>query len=188
MTNSLTTITHVLAKPYYLLLAGFVAFVVFSYAMWVPNIALIATYLSLPNVVFMEKLTLLVGLYASITTSFTLFTATYTIAMSLLFGINMALLVYYIRKVRRGQTQGVRYTGLASLGGIIAGFFGIGCAACGTVILSAFLSLIGATTLLSYLPFGGEEFGVLGVALLIYATYMLSKKIMQGSTCPIDAK
>ena len=73
--------------------------------------------------------------------------------------------------------------GASGIGGLISGFFGIGCAACGTFLLSSILILLGTGGLLAWLPFRGEEFGLLGVGLLLYANHMIVKKIQAPLVC-----
>jgi Na+/alanine symporter len=71
------------------------------------------------------------------------------------------------------------YNGL----GLIVAFLGIGCAACGSAFLSVVLSLLGFSSMLSYLPYGGEEIGYIGLLFLFMATYHLSKKVNSPLTC-----
>ena len=65
---------------------------------------------------------------------------------------------------------------------MIAGLLGVGCAACGSVILTAVLAGAGSTLLL-LLPFGGAELGFLGIVLLLYAIVKMHKEIAKGSVC-----
>jgi len=174
----------VFMKPKYTALAILIAGMVFTLAILIPNLSLIGIiFLSSTASVF-EKLSLIISLYGSIGTNFTVISASYTILIAVLFGMNIALLTYYIRKVS-GGVKGVRSTGAVSIGGLVSGVFGIGCAACGTFILTSVLALFGATSLLAFLPFGGEEFGFLGVGLLLYSVYMLVKKIDAPFVCKI---
>ncbi|HQU09423.1 MAG TPA: hypothetical protein PLV25_05630, partial [Opitutales bacterium] len=69
--------------------------------------------------------------------------------------------------------------------GIASGVLGMGCAACGSFLLTSLLSLFGASWLLSYLPLAGGEFGILGVILLAVSLYMTAKKIQNPAVCKI---
>jgi hypothetical protein len=173
----------VLKKPQSLLLTIGVAWVIFTGAIWLPNLSLILTVLG-SAAPLVNKLNFLGTLYLSIGTNFTLVSATYTLLIALLFGLQIALFVYYIQKTKTNRPS-LRGVSGAGLGGLIAGIFGIGCAACGTFILTAVLSLIGAGGLLAFLPFGGEEFGFLGVALLLYSIWLLLKKLEAPNVCPM---
>ncbi len=131
-----------------------------------------------------EKASFVWSLYGSIGTNFTVVSASYTIAIAILFGVNIALLAYYIARMRGGARR-VGSTSAAGFGGLIAGIFGIGCAACGTFIFTSVLALFGASGFLAILPLGGEEFGLLGVLLLMYSIYLLAKKINDPLVCEI---
>jgi len=174
----------ILAKPMYALLAIFVSVIVFTVAVWLPNLGLI--YVVVQKTAVAEVMSLLWSLYGAIGTNFTLISASYTVLIAILFGINVALLAYYIKRARGGSSiRSVSSTGAAGIGGLVSGAFGIGCAACGTFIFTSVLALFGATGFLAFLPFGGEEFGFLGVGLLIYSIYVLTRKINDPLVCEI---
>lgn len=176
----------VFSKFKYLLIASSVSILVFSFAVWLPNLSLLSRVLHPDSAGSMtDKAGFLFSLYGSIGTNFTVISASSTIAIAILFGMNIALLAYYIARAR-GGVRGVGSTGAAGMGGLISGIFGIGCAACGTFIFTSVLALFGATGLLVLLPFGGEEFGFIGVALLLYSTYLLVKKINDPLVCEIN--
>jgi hypothetical protein len=97
---------------------------------------------------------LVMSLYGSLGTNFSFLSAAYTILIALLFGLQVTLLTYYIRSVRSRVTT-LTNVGASGIGGLVSGFFGIGCAACGTFLLSSILALFGAGGALAWLPFGG---------------------------------
>ena len=68
---------------------------------------------------------------------------------------------------------------------IVSGVLGMGCAACGSFLLTSIFSLFGASWLLSYLPLDGGEFGILGVILLAVSLYLTAKKIQNPAVCKI---
>ncbi len=164
----------------YVILASVIAVAVFAFAVWLPNFKLIVTIITSSSVSFAEAVAVIFGLFLSIGTNFTVVSASYTIAIAVLFGINIALLKYYI--LARKSSFGGK-GGAMGIGGLISGVFGIGCAACGTFILTSALALFGAAGAVAFLPFGGEEFGFLGVFLIGYATYWTAKKIEEPIVC-----
>lgn len=174
------TFCSVFKQPLYLLIASLVGVVVFSLAVWLPNFALIKTVLLSQTAGLLEKVMFVASLYESIITNFTFESATYTILIATLFGVYIALLVFYIR-TRRVKRNGLK-SGWLGIGGLVSGFFGIGCAACGTVLLSS-IATFGGASLLLVLPLGGRELGYLGVGILVYAIYSLSKKIKEPLIC-----
>ena len=167
-------------RPGYTLLALAIAIVVFTFAVWLPNFKFIADILSSEVANLNDKASIIFGLYGSIGTNFTVVSAIYTILIALLFGMNVSLLTYYIRsqkKVLKGKDTA------SGLGGLVAGVFGVGCASCGTFILTSVLGLLGVGGVIAYLPLGGEEFGILGVMLLLYSVYALGKRIEAPLVC-----
>lgn len=170
----------VFSRIRYVVLAAVLAGLVFTFAAWLPNLKLIREVTFNSNASTVEKINFLYSLLGSIQTNFSAVSASYTIAIAALFGINVALLVYYFRTRRVAQSLS---GATLSAGGLISGVFGIGCAACGTFLLTSLLALFGAGGLLTLLPFGGEEFGFLGVGLLAYSVYLTSNKIMEPLVC-----
>ena len=178
----LSTLKEIFSNIRYGSTAIVVAFLVFTLAVWFPNLRLILDVFVSSTASVSSKLQFLFSLYGSIATNFTVASATYTILIAVLFGINVALIMYYIKEKR---ILGRSSTAL-SLGGVVSGVFGIGCAACGTFLLTSFLALFGATSVLAFLPFGGEEFGFIGVGLLAYSVYVITKKIPEPVVCSVE--
>ncbi len=178
------TLFHILLQPRYLLLAVCVSGVVFTFALWLPNFSLIGTVVFTSEISLLEKFLFLGRLYGSITTNFTIVSATYTIATSVLFGINVALLWYYIKSVTDASPT-LTVTGATSIGGLVSGILGVGCAACGTFIVTSALSVVGAAGIITVLPFGGQEFGFIAVFLLFFSIYTILHKIQTPKICPI---
>ena len=166
----------------YVTLAICISALVFTFAIWLPNIELIMLVMFGSAGSLMEKVSFLLSLYGSIGTNFTFVSATYTISIALLFGMNVALLVYYIKRMQGGVTR-LGNTSALGISGFVSGLLGIGCAACGTFILSSVLVLFGATGSLALLPLGGEEFGLVGVGLLAFSTFLLLKKMKGPLVC-----
>ena len=158
----------VFTKPSYVLGALMTSFVVFAFATWLPNIRLIISVFGTTGISFLQKLELPVTLLGSIATNFTLLSATYTIAIAILFGINLAMVVYYLRRKVSEEKQGGIATGFF---GITSGILGMGCAACGSFLLANILSFFGVSGALTFLPLAGGEFGILGVVLLAISIY-----------------
>ena len=174
----------VFRKPQYALLALTTSAAVFAFAVWLPNLSLIVRVMGHPGVPFSQKLDLPLSLLGSIATNFTLLSASYTIAIAILFGMNVSMIVYFLRR----RVDEVKQAGVATgLFGITSGVIGMGCAACGSFLLMSILSLFGASWILSFLPLGGGEFGIFGVILLAVSLYMTAKKIQNPAVCKINS-
>jgi hypothetical protein len=172
----------VFRKATYITLSLSISVVVFAFAVWFPNLSLIVKIMGHPGISFSQKLDLPISLLGSIATNFTLLSATYTIAIAILFGMNVAMLVFFLRR----RIADVRQTGIGTgFIGIASGVLGIGCAACGSFLLTSILSLFGVSGVLVYLPLAGGEFGILGVILLSVSIYLTAKKIQNPAVCKI---
>jgi hypothetical protein len=177
----LDALQKVFRKPTYVVLALCVSASVFVLAVWLPNIRLVAGIVSSPDVPFVSKIQLPLSLLGSIETNFTLLSATYTIVIAILFGIYIAMITYFLKRRIKEVGQGGVATGFL---GIASGVLGVGCAACGSFLLTS-LTLVGAGGVLSFLPLGGSEFGIIGVVLLAVAVYMTAKKIVDPQVCKV---
>ena len=170
----------VFRRPTDTLLALVASLAIFTFAVWLPNIRLIATVVSSADTSFSQKLGIPISLLGSITTNFTLLSASYTIAIAILFGINLAMIVFFLKR----RITEVRQSGVATgFLGIASGVLGIGCAACGSFLLTSGLSLVGASGILAFLPLAGAEFGILGVILLSTSIYLTAQKIENPLVC-----
>jgi hypothetical protein len=95
---------------------------------------------------------------------------------ALLVGINIAFIAFHVK--RR-----LRATGFTSIAGIVLAVLGVGCASCGSVVLSSLIGLTAATSLLSVLPLRGTEFSLIAIGILLVSIVRTSKKIIAPLTC-----
>lgn len=171
-------------KPTYVVLTLGVSMAVFALVVWMPNIRLIASVVTAEDVAFLSKLKLPLNLLGSIATNFTLLSASYTIAISILFGMYLAMTIYLLRRRAQEAGQAGIATGLLGIG---SGVLGVGCAACGSSLFSSFLLFSGASGIVALLPLGGSEFGILGVVLLGVAVYMTAKQVENPLVCKTES-
>lgn len=92
-------------------------------------------------------------------------------------GLQMGL-ISYLLLTRRKFTQ----AGKAGTGMVLAGFAS-GCASCGSLLLGTVLGLTGSGVVLAYLPLAGLEFGILGLGILVWSTYMTWRKVRTPIAC-----
>ncbi len=172
-------IKEVFTKPRYVVLALIVAASAFLFATWLPNLGVVVQMMpqSIPLAI---KLQLIIGLTESIGTNFSLLSAALTIASAILLGIDMALITYYLKERAFELRQGAVTT---SIGGMVSGIFGIGCAACGSLVLMNVLAAIGLSGGVALLPLRGGEFGILSVALLGTSLVLVAKRIGSPYVC-----
>jgi hypothetical protein len=150
-------------------------------AIWLPNFSFIASTITASQFSLNAKLAILLSSLSAINTNFTLLSRTLTITLVILFAVNVAFLAYYLRtRIVLERSAGV------SIGGIIAGLLGIGCASCGSVVLSAFLGAGATAGFLNILPLKGQEFGFLGIILMFIGIALTAKKVEQPLSCAVD--
>ena len=172
----------VLARPAYFLFALVTATAVFAFTVWLPNLSLISHELGDGGVPLILRLRLPIDLLGGIATNFTAFSAVVAIIVSILFGMNATFLAYYFsRRVATAKSMGI----MTGVGGMVSGIFGIGCAACGSVLATAGLSLVGASGTLTLLPLRGGEFGIIGIGLLLYSIAATAKQIIAPNVCDL---
>ena len=176
---------RVFADWKYILLAAATGLAVFILATWLPNLGLVWQIVASTSVSLADKVKVLTALTGSIGTNFTVFSALSTVAIAVLFGANVATIAYFFRLRRQLVRQAGQAGAVASLGGLASGFLGVGCAACGTFVLGPVLSFMGASGLIALLPFGGEEFGVLGAGMLGFSLVLTARKIGAPVACPL---
>lgn len=164
----------------YIALSGAVGLVVFALAMWFRNLRLLWSIWSDPSTTFVDKVTFPLRLLESIGTNFTVLSASYTIAIAVLVGVNVAFVVYILKHQKQRLSAAGVTTGTF---GIRSGATGLGCAACGSLVISSLVATAGGASVLALLPLRGGEFGILGVILLGTSTYFLAKHITKPPVC-----
>lgn len=171
-----------IARPKYILLILMVSFAVFSIEIFLPNISLVKVILFSESIGSEKKISILLSLYGSIKTNYNVFSAIYTILVPILFGVNISLLLaYYTQNKNLGGGE-VKVTAA----GLVSSLFAMGCAACNTFLLSSVLSLFGLAGIIAFLPFGGQEFGVIATLLLAWSIYTISKKMDGPGLCQVE--
>lgn len=174
---------RVFNNPRYFLVSVLAALGLFCALSLLPHTALLRSVVLSGDVSAFEKFNLVVNLLSLAGVNNSVVGKVVVVLTAVLFGVQAAFLLFYIR--RRRTSGGASIAQAASLSGLVAAVFGIGCAACGSVVLTAFLSLIGGTALLTLLPLHGLEFGLLGLGLLIFAVLYLAKKINDPLVCTV---
>ena len=84
------------------------------------------------------------------------------VIISALLAMEISIFVFYFKK--QAVIKKEAGFGLSSLP---LAFLGVGCSACGSLVLSSLMGFTIATTLIGFLPFKGLEFGLLGIFLLL---------------------
>lgn len=169
----------VFSKPFYLLFALLTSTVVLLFVLWLPNFRLLILTLFSSQISFLEKVKFVLSSFAILNSNFTPISAFLTIIVAFLAGINFMILIYAFRE----QKYLIKNSGGLSAFGLTAGLLGMGCASCGSLILS----LVGFSGAITILPLGGQEFYWLAIILLIWSLYLTLKKInkIYLKSCPV---
>ena len=176
----MATLLRIILQPKYMLIVILVTLSVIALAAWLPNIHLITKTMTSKTMTVWQKTNLVTSLLGSIQTNFSPLSRTVTIISATLTGIQASLLIYYLR-----QTIMVQREMGVSLLGVATSLLGVGCASCGSVVLTSFIGLSSASTVLGILPFRGQEFGLLGIIILLIAIGFTLKKINQPFICKV---
>ena len=173
----------------YAFAALLIAFFVIVLSTWLPNLNLVWNTVTSSTFSLGAKFEILVGLLGSLRTNMDPLGATSLIIISVLFGVNGTMLLFYVKRQRKMvKSVQSKKIGGASFLGLVSGFLGIGCAACGTLVIAPLLSFLGASSLLAALPLGGQEFRVLSIGLLTWSVYLISKVIQDPALCKVKRR
>lgn len=164
----------------YITLALIVSEFVLATAILLPNGALLSLVWTSESMTVLGKFLLTTSLLGSLTTNFSPLSALTTVSISFLVGVNVVLMFFLYRRQKRSMTRGSVAT--TSLGALF-GMFSVGCAACGSLILTSFLGVVGGAGILTFLPLRGQEIGIFGVLILGYTTFLLVRTITKPLTC-----
>ncbi len=174
----LIAIQKIFGNIRYVLLAGVIAVGIFLFTVWYPNFSLIKSILSDTTISVESKVSLPFKLLGSIATNFTVASALYAIFIALLAGVNIAIVAYLVFSKSGARNTKEYIMGLLGVGG---GVVGIGCAACGSLLIPILLGT--GSGILAFLPWQGREFGIIGLIFLATSTYLLLKKSGDPMIC-----
>lgn len=166
----------------YIVLALVVSAFVLAIAILLPSSALLTLVWTSGNMTVLGKVSVTLSLLGSLTTNFSPLSALTTTVISILVGLNSALMLSIYRRQKRLVTH--RSVATTSIGALF-GMFSVGCAACGSLILTSFLGVVGGVGVLTLLPLRGQEIGILGVLILGYTTFLLTRTITKPLICDI---
>ncbi len=173
---------RVFSRSGYVAAALILALITFLLVSWVPLAPFMLRVLQDASLPLSEALRIIGDLLVALIIGAPFTELLYTGTLSILFGINVALLVFYFKMFRAAPS--VLNLGSGALG-IVSALFGFGCTACGVVFASALFATIGGTGFLAALPFKGAEFGSIALFFLSLSIYTLARAINKPVVCPI---
>ena len=171
----------VFKRPLYIFVSILVALSIAGITLLWTNLPLLLNMLSNDATSFGFVLTLAGKLLWGAPHSMGSLAVTMIIVNATLLGIIVSMLWYAWRKK---YTKGSWRKLFGATGtGTLAALLGVGCIACGPLLVGSILAMFGAGGLLLLLPFHGAELGLLAVVLLGYALYTLAKLITAPAVC-----
>ena len=88
---------------------------------------------------------------------------------------------YFLYLKTRGKVL-ARDGAYGSIGFVLV-TLGVGCLACGTLLVSTLLGFFGYSSLLLYFPYHGIEIGFIGILFLTFLSYSLARRLASPLTC-----
>lgn len=178
--NFIITLRRVYERPGYMVLSLFVALVVFALSVYTINYDFIHFAVASGLFSMGEQWRLLADIAQAYYTAIGLESQIGIVLVALFSAINISFFVYYMRnRISKQRAAGI------GMVGIITGFFGIGCGACGSVLLTTLFGLGATTQVLGVLPLQGFEITLLSMTLLLGGSIFLAHKIQDPAVCPI---
>src|SRR3989344_5288614 len=148
--------SQVFSKSRYIVLSITTFIFVLSLAIWLPNLNFLHHIVISDTFSSQQKIGIISSVFGSFQTNFTPLSRIVTTAVIFLFSTNVSFFVYFIlRAAKLSKEAGI------STSGFILGMIGVGCATCGSVILSSFLWVSATAGFIGALPLKGQEFGIL---------------------------
>jgi hypothetical protein len=144
----------------------------FSFTLSVRSITVFALRISTDNL-FEKVYFVLSSMIQAIPLNLSSTSIALIIVVSILAGLNTTLVAYYLQK----RQAIFRETSLGFFG-MLSAILGIGCASCGSVLLTSFIGISASTVVTNVLPFKGIEFNLVAILLLLYSIYLISKKLL----------
>ena len=169
---SLKGIGYVMTRPHYVLLAFLVSFISLGILLWSLNIDLLGYIFFEAPLNLIEKFDFILDVYGSILTNYESFQAMVMALFSMLFGINIAVLIYVMRG---GQKEAIKSK--SSVGGLSLAVIGGGCIACGTSIITPLLATLGATSSIAFTNAIGLYLNLIGIAFITFSLISLGQRV-----------
>lgn len=177
------TVRLVLGIPGYAAFALIAGIVGLSVFVLTQNLTLVSDVIVGGSLPLSNRVTVLLGLYPFLGTSFSVVSGLALLLVSVLLGVDLAMVAYHVREHGLSLESG----GGSAVGALL-GTLGAGCAACGPALLVGLLSLVGAAGALTLLPFEGLELTGLAALALVLSIFWIADGMRGGMIrgCPVD--
>lgn len=167
--------------PHYRYVAALYAIVFYGIANLIPNYGILKfAYLS-PTLTITDKWAFLGAALTFVVRSVSMWELALFFSVLIVTGLVGAMGMFLIRR-----KVTVEHAAGTSILGIFVGIIGVGCGACGSVVLTSVVGLAASTQIINVLPLKGIEFTLISIALLLFTLVFLSKKLTHPDVCLIS--
>lgn len=163
-------------KPSYFFLAAGVSIVFYELIFWFLNLGLLQYLLTSPFLTVADKFGMLIGSYGDIFSMPLSPLAITLFAVSIFQGVAVAALVYSIRKERLMRKSILKDFGGTGVAGVLS-VLGLGCAACGTSLVTPILTFFFATSSVAVAEEVGLYSAVLALVVSLITVYLTGLKL-----------
>jgi hypothetical protein len=171
-------VLHVVKHGWYNFFAILFALALVLALIWLPNLAFLGYLMTSPAFTLLEKTAFILQSFRMLAINFSTLSLVFMFTSVALVSLNTVLLVYYIkRRLALSHEAGVGVLGM------VGGLVGIGCASCGSIILTYFLGIGFATRLFGALPFRGYELQVVSIIFPLASLWLVARKIEKPLVC-----
>ena len=164
----------VLRRPQYFVLAVVVSIAFVEFVYWFNNLPLLHYVLAVPTLSLITKLQCIFSTYGDLWQSAASPLAVSLLVLSIVQGCTLSVLVYAVKHQKAGMAgfRTISGSGVAS----IFATLGLGCAACGTSLLTPILVFIFSSSSVALADQVGFGVVVAGLGAGLYALYSAGKK------------
>lgn len=168
-------------KPQYTLLAATVSILFYEFIFWFLNLGLAHYLLTTPFLTFTDKFELIIGSYSGIFTQPYSELALTLFAVSVLQGMAVASMVYAIRAERVMNKNIINELGGTGVAGVFS-VLGLGCAACGTSLVTPLLTFFFASSSAALAEVVGFYSALIALFIALVTVYLAGLKLVSKLT------
>lgn len=163
-------------KPAYLIVAVGFSIVFYEIIFWMLNIGLFQYMMLSPTVGIVDKIMVIIGSYSGIFGLPISWLAIILFAVSILQGVAVSALIYSIKKERAMNRSIMKDLGGTGVAGALA-VVGLGCAVCGTSLITPILTFLFATSSVAVADQVGMYSAVLALVVSLITVYLAGYKL-----------
>lgn len=169
-----TGLKRVLRQPRYAVLAAVLSVLFLELIFWLNNLPMLQYILTVPTLSLAAKMQFLASTYTDVWQSSSSPLAISLLVLSLIQGATLSILLYIVRH-QTADTAALKAVGSSSLASILA-TLGLGCAACGTSLITPILVLLFSSSSVVLADRVGAVVTLAGMIAGLYALYSIGMK------------